>query len=672
MHSKIIYHASRLRMSHQLEQAKILLKDKKFKKALAQVKKINSKLPEIKFDCLEIESACLFDEKKYILAGIKLKQALPLAHTAEKKFSTLTNLATVQLKLNAPHDAIVYLKQSISIDKTASVQKTKFHLVNLALSIHDHDTIQKYAPDLVNISEHAMFALTALFQTAITLKDKTMGLKYLRQAEGEIRIKGSLEPSHQDIINVLDGYHFFNELKFEANLIQFLTPMYQHETWFQEIKRRTEHSASKVKSIGQSSTKTTKNSDTHTPRILGNSKKTLAIIEKLIKALENMGAVFHPDMRIIEKNGDISVHCACETIATEKFMQVPLHCMPLLNDYRYSLDDSGDLRAIPKKNLINPRASVIMPLLIAFFNATDKLKKWKATYPLFALAGQPKLVETLLRAKSISNKHHKYYAEHTDLITNESVIQSFFGSRTYNFSRKNFRTVAKKFKNDTEKGFIPILELINHKMGAPAFHIDSQTNIMQTFVEPGEAHQQVYVQYNLDDPLITFLTYGFVDTLSPWVYSIPLMINTSAGFDIKISSVIKQVNPNLLPENMKSFAQFVPGNVVRQDNLTQLSSLIIPGGIDTPTLRRVLTHLLQNLDIEGYLANSEQLNEEVKNVEKQVIKQNLIYWHELKSLVLSKQNTIKTEVFKQLQQLCQFNIEHINRYAGQLGIGVKT
>jgi hypothetical protein len=50
-------------MSHQLEQAKTLLKDKKFKKALAQVKKINSKLPKIKFDCLEIESACLFDEK---------------------------------------------------------------------------------------------------------------------------------------------------------------------------------------------------------------------------------------------------------------------------------------------------------------------------------------------------------------------------------------------------------------------------------------------------------------------------------------------------------------------------------------------------------------------------------------------------------------------------------
>jgi hypothetical protein len=88
-----------------------------------------------------------------------------------------------------------------------------------------------------------------------------------------------------------------------------------------------------------------------------------------------MGAVFHLDMRIIEKNGDVSVHCACETIAKEKFMQIPLHCMPLLNDYRYSLDDSGDLHAIPKKNLINPRENVIMPLLIAFFNAPDKLKK---------------------------------------------------------------------------------------------------------------------------------------------------------------------------------------------------------------------------------------------------------------------------------------------------------
>jgi hypothetical protein len=209
-------------------------------------------------------------------------------------------------------------------------------------------------------------------------------------------------------------------------------------------------------------------------------------------------------------------------------------------------------------------------------------------------------------------------------------------------------------------------------MRAQTFNTDSQTNIMHTFVEPGEANQQVYVQYNLDDPLITFLTYGFVDTLSPWIYSVPLIINTSAGFDIEISSVIKQVNPNLLPENMKSFAQFIPGNVVRQDSLAQLISLIIPSGIDTPTLRRVLTHLLQNLDIEGYLANLEQLSEEVKNVEKQVIKQNLIYWHELKSLVLSKQNAVKTEVFRQLQQLCQFNIEHIQSYARQLGTCVKT
>jgi hypothetical protein len=88
---------------------------------------------------------------------------LLLARTTERKIGTLSNLATVQLKLNAPHNAIVYLKQSISIDKAASVQKTKFHLVNIALSVHEYDTIQKYAPDLVNISQHAMFALTALF-----------------------------------------------------------------------------------------------------------------------------------------------------------------------------------------------------------------------------------------------------------------------------------------------------------------------------------------------------------------------------------------------------------------------------------------------------------------------------------------------------------------------------
>jgi hypothetical protein len=54
-----------------LEQAKQLVSQKKYKKALVLVKKLNQQVNTLSFASLELESGCLFYLKRYKLSSLR-------------------------------------------------------------------------------------------------------------------------------------------------------------------------------------------------------------------------------------------------------------------------------------------------------------------------------------------------------------------------------------------------------------------------------------------------------------------------------------------------------------------------------------------------------------------------------------------------------------------------
>lgn len=660
-------------MSDNVEVAKTLVKQKKFKRALGIIKKLLKKETLPTFELLELESACLFNEKHYQLASIKLSKTLALAQSKEQKLNTLRNLVAVSLKLNEGKQAMQHLIDYVTLDPSIESRKHQSHIVNLALENAEYAVVEKYAPGLISLTEFSMSALMALISASLIQNKRELALQYLKKADGEIRAENSLKPSFQDICQVLDGYHDLGETKSVRSLLGYLEQKYGHERWFVQRKERLEKGKKPANQASSATAEESKPKAVNNVKsgVAGDDPDTVKIIKQLIKSLEAMGAWFHESMAIQVKEGNVSVLSAADISNVERLMRVPIACMPLVNDFYYDLDDNLQLSCKPKKNQVNPNANNVMGLLVKFFNATNKIEQWKNAYPLFALKGEKEYVGKLLGAKSIKSKYHNYFFDETTDISSESIIRSFFGSRVFNFSKDDFRKIAKKFKNKSEEGFIPIIELINHKMGTMGFHLDKKNQHLATHFSPMHAGQEVFVQYNLDDPLVTFLTYGFVDTQAPWVYSIPLGTRTNLGFVFNIANTISAANPDKIPEELKSIGQLIPGNAHRSGNIASLSSLIIPGSEQIHSLKKVIAHFVKKFDIEGYLQTEEQIKRGVEHIERQVIDQNIKFWKDMLVMSNSMKNKVDASTFEQLICLCNFYIDHINNYISKTGFGLK-
>ena len=667
-------------MGSAFEQAKHLVSQKKYKKALLVLRKLNQK--QMLFESIELESVCLFHEKNYQLAFIKMEQALLVANASNQKLSILNNLGAVCEKLNCPEKAIEFLKQILEIDNSLNTALQRLSLIKSAFSVSDYETVEKYGPLLINVQEYSLVSLIILSQTAINQDNFESALKYLSRIVAEIRIEDATKIEQKDIIFVLNGLHTIEAYSKEKQLLEFLSPKFHHEVWFKEVQQRFETSNnSMLHNTNKHQNDTIKQQINITSKkpfadgdVVGDNPKTVLIIKKLKSLLESMGANFHRNMSIIEKDDNLSVSCNCQTNQNEKFMDVPIKCMPLINDYRFSLDYDDKLQVQFKKNMLNPSAKQVMMLLVNMFNATNKLVDWKNNYPLFALAGFEDIIKKLLQARSNHKSFLEYYFPNVEKISNDAIISSFISARVFSFTQTSLRKAGIKSQNLIEDGFIPIIELANHKMGAPGFQCDNNSSSLKVYTEQGDHQREIFVQYNLDDPLITLLTYGFVDQSASWIYTVPVILRTQMGINIEVHNNMNMIAPSEVPDHLRGLASYLPARTKRTGNIVSVSKLIIPSMGYYHTLKAVLSYLIKKIDTEGNYIDPRTLNYQVELLEKQLLELNKQYWNELLDLI-NNQNKghkpINPVVSKQLIELCHFSLNHIDKYISQSGYLVK-
>jgi tetratricopeptide (TPR) repeat protein len=661
-------------MSSKFEQANTLVAQKKYKKALVILRKSK----QSSFESIGLEVVCLFNEKNFQLSKIKMELALKLASSKEQRLSVLNNLAAVSEKLNQVEQAISYLKQVLKIDASPTTAAQRNSLIEYAYTNGDHETIEKYAPMLINTSAYCLQALLILSKTAIEVMKFDEALAYLSRIEAELRSTGGLEASSREIVHVLNSYHTIKAYKKEQSFLNYLEPKFQFESWFCEIQSRLDGAnKDKKQSLPDKKTETTtfptttaSTNNISKQSVVVENTPTLRLIQKLKALLESKGAKFSSNMLIVEHGGEIAVKTKNAQEEKQLLMNVPLSCMPLICDYKFLLDNQGMLVANAKKTMLNPKALQIMILLTDLYNAANKLESWKSTYPLFSLAGFENIVDKLLAAKSSGSAYKMYYASQIEQIRDDVIINSFLGSRIFSFNQKDLRKAGIKSKEVSQRSLIPVLDLINHNMNAPQFHLDPEKSSLKTYSQKSEANSEIFVQYNLDDPLVTLLTYGFIDTSAKWIYSIPLVLKCQTGLSIEIRNDLDIVDEKDLPGTLTGLRTYFPARCVREGTVVKLSKLIIPGLEYKQSLVTVLSYVLKNIDLESFYSDEDKLNREVKNLEQQLLEQNISYWNELSAMIdenLKCEHSMPPSTAAQLIELCDFCLVHIKQYINQTG-----
>ena len=170
--------------------------------------------------------------------------------------------------------------------------------------------------------------------------------------------------------------------------------------------------------------------------------------------------------------------------------------------------------------------------------------------------------------------------------------------------------------------------------------------------------------YNLFDPLLTYLLYGFVDLQAPILYCGIIELQTLTGMQIKVLGGSGKASQQTVT-GVQHLEMFMPSSINRKDNIITINHLIIPNSESRDPLPQVISQILKLNDLEGHYQNSALLAKDTAHIEQQVIDKNLNYWQclqkEFQETILPNTEIIPTTK-NDLKNLCNFSINHLNSY----------
>lgn len=376
-------------------------------------------------------------------------------------------------------------------------------------------------------------------------------------------------------------------------------------------------------------------------------------LEKYLLELQtlllNEGAFLHPQLTILERNGNFGVRSDLLRTLHDCLLKVPITCLPSLA--AFDLRIAGDDICID--NVADGTSSThkrCMELMLAIYSTSGKLAEVRKKSPWFALANFPELLQKLLCLREGVKKFEKNQRLLEKKQFDKLLLSNFLGTRHFNLPG--------------EKGqvLMPFIDYINHHHLATGFmsgDIAGSQALSVNNSKPVSDTEEVFVCYfSMMDPVDSWLNYNFVDEATPIAKSIPLVLNIGSGRQIRIKAF--SAGNKQAPKQLKDLTVFMPAIIEKTENYLTVSRLIIPHEKAPLALRRVLGFLIRTLCPE--LGNT-ALQSHVEKAEAEVIGINIKYYRDLAAAVELSQNEIPAESpHSQIQRIAELQLAKLSAY----------
>lgn len=602
------------------QQAFDLVHQKKYKKALQILKKLNSKAASTTYVTLELEGVCQLHEKKYQMAEIVLKRALAKATTSEQQCNALLNLRTAAYSQQNIENSINYLIKLLAIDGSYKQAEYRLQLAQLLFDQKKFQQVIEYAKPLHGLSDFAVPSIVVTILSYVQIEQFETVIPLYSKLKTDIHLLTAVQAKLmvESLLSLPDNHLI-------KTLLVDIESRFSHEDWYQNALKRTEQTK-----VNKKAPKTKNVEPTET--VICDDSQTSELIEKLIQQLVDQGGYFSPHLKFVSQQGDLSIQSYTEPQVEAKQMQVPLTCMPLLSDYSLSIE-KGVINCESKANPLNPKANEVMATMIALYNATDKINRWQTSYPLLVLKEHPELINFLLKGLSQNPKLSRYLAWFNEKKWDQLALSSFIGAREFKYKKERLNKANIVTENDSESGLLAIIDFLNHQHGGASYQIADDTNYMEINAAPDMESKELFVQYNLLEPLRTYLIYGYVDRQVPFIFSQECSLELSNGLKLHVKNLPGYAPKDVVGEDLH-LRHFLPASIKRRSNEITASHLVIPKGSAKNTLAQVLAAVLKKCDAEGFYTNELNLNQAVKELEQQLINNNVAYWKELRGLFI--------------------------------------
>lgn len=589
------------------DKANLFLKSGKYEKAIAIYKKLSNKDEGV--DSLERIAFCYYKNGQHQLAKDYYYKVLAKVTSSSHKIALLTNIAHCEIGLKNDLAAMKVLIEVVHISDTVETFDHRFELCVIANKLNLHEEVFKYGGKLLSTVSYSDQMTLLMTYSTVSIDTKKTNEFYN-------------EKLFPKIINLPDRYlndilAFFKEEKKEMLINSIRNALGSRVSKFSLIDHPADFKSKKNNA---------KRVSLPSGRVIGDNNEIIELVENLIKYSESNGAYFHPNLRVYESNGDLSVKVLNFDGEADRLMDIPLKCMPIMDDFEFKLSDNK-IQLITSGKPINPLGCQTMSYLIDIYNKSNKIASWCKSFPFIALKNTPKLLDLLVKGKENVDKVRFYYSTLKDDNIQALTVLSFFGSRAFSYSKTDLAVADIKIDTAFKPGLLSIIDFLNHKTKSN-YYSSSNGRLMVSGL-PSESGE-LFVHYNNFDALMTYLIYGFVDIESPILFSVPIQLELLNKQKVEVEGSNDLADDGRLSQAVKHLKRELP-NVVFDNGIFKVNKIIIPTGVSIEALRDVLKIIVKSIlkNNNEDLLDSELMGN-VLHFEKQIITKNYAYWMSVK------------------------------------------
>ena len=374
------------------------------------------------------------------------------------------------------------------------------------------------------------------------------------------------------------------------------------------------------------------------------------LISQTVDVLGAKNAWFNPDLEIRVDGSNVSMISRSLFGDLRGMIRVPVATMPVLDDFDITVS-GNDLQCNAAHKDVDDTQVRLMNLILETYNALGKIPQWKSETPWFSLTDHPDALAHLMTGRPQTGRLKELERMRQDGQWDAMAQDTFIGARKFNLSESHCKMIGRDAPNGV-KVIMPIIDFFNHRMGAQGFKISAvpAPPSMRIQAVPDPETGELFVRYNVFDTLDTYLYYGFVDQGVGYLSSVPCTLQIGET-TLKVDAGGGQSKLTKLPPAIKDLRLFIPSITKTTAGDFAASKLVIPGPKAPRALRRVLTVLLNTLQVP-----KTKMADTLRQAEQDLLAQNETWWTDLaqKCAQIPKENTIHT--------LCENGLAHIAQY----------
>jgi len=360
--------------------------------------------------------------------------------------------------------------------------------------------------------------------------------------------------------------------------------------------------------------------------IISTNPDVVSIFSKMEEIIIKEGGFIHPDIQIVENNGNLIVESSLNKDNTDIIFSVPESCLFDTEDITIVLSDNNLIITACKEN-ISDLHKKICALMLNLFNQTDKVPYHKKTFPLPLLNNPTAFNLVAKKCPGICTKH-KIDAQ--ELSREQLIVKTFLGCRQLNMKIAN---------RHNAKVLMPFIDSLNHNLKCTGIDVvhdsdNSSSGLQIKHSKPLPDSDECFINYGPMDPMVRYFHFGYIDTMPYYLQSIPVVLDFSDLGKIIINPFNATASDSTVefPNELQNIKFLLPNVIKRTQNLL-IWRLFIPIDSKHGALRRILEALILNL--AGKKIKRKKLEKLIKNAETKIINENKAYCEAISTLTKS-------------------------------------